>query len=67
MDIYQPVKNMPFDEQIRNAKKDLADISRKERDGLGEDKVAFPLMNFHILSVPRSDCGYKINHSSKCG
>lgn len=24
-------------------------------------------MNFHILSVPRSDGGYQINHSSKCG
>ena len=67
MDIYQPVKNKPFDEQIRNPKKNFADISRKEKARSGEDKVAFPLMNFHILSVSRSDCGYKINHSSKCG
>lgn len=66
MDIYQPVKNMPLDEQIRNAKKDFVDNSCKERAGEGEDRVVFLLMNFHILSVPRSDGGYKINHSSKC-
>lgn len=59
---------MPFNEQIRNAEMTLQIfLVKRELDREREDKIVFLSMNFHILSVPRSDGGYQINHSSKCG